>query len=132
MTATEPPSYPVALISPALAGPPFSGEHDGNDASADGAKYVSPAPTMSVFSRAVAIFTRPAQAWEGLRERAQWWFPLLIMVGLAGGFAARLHHRAFIPMMSETWDDKVQSGELPAEQVDKMERFFSSPAGLAR
>ena len=40
----------------------------------------STADSPSPFARAVLMFIRPAQAWGGLQARAQWWFPVLIMV----------------------------------------------------
>jgi hypothetical protein len=40
-----------------------------------------PSPSsLSVWQRAVAVFTRPASAFIGLETRAQWWFPLLLMM----------------------------------------------------
>lgn len=96
---------------------------------ADGA--LTDEPTLSPPQRAVAIYTRPAGAWGGLKERAQWWFPLLIVMLVSAASAALLHNRAIVPMMVETWDRQVASGQLQPEQVDKMERFFSSGPGIA-
>jgi hypothetical protein len=88
-------------------------------------------PSMSVGARAVAVFLHPTRAWSGLKQRAQWWFPLLILLLVGCGGSALLQNRALVPMMSETWDEQVQSGRMTAQQVEKMEEFFASPAGYA-
>ena len=88
-------------------------------------------PSLSVFQRAVAIFTRPTAAWSGLTTRAQWWFPLLVMVVFSAGFAAALHQRAMLPMIMESWDQAIADGKMTTEQVDKMETFMSGPVGMA-
>jgi Yip1 domain len=88
-------------------------------------------PSMSPFARAVAIFTRPGDAWGGLREHAQWWFPLLIVLVLGSLTAGILHNRAIVPMVEDQWQEAVNNGQMPAEEEAKMEAFFESPAGLA-
>ena len=90
-----------------------------------------PVKSLSVVERAIAVFTRPAAAWAGLETRAQWWFPLLVMVVFSGGFAALLHQRALLPMIVESWDQAVSDGRMTVEQVDQMEKFMSGPAGMA-
>jgi len=55
---------------------------------------------------------------------------MLLIAVFAAGFAAALHHRALLPMMSETWREQVANGAMTAEQVQKMEDFFGSPTGL--
>src|SRR6266487_2065563 len=86
---------------------------------------------LSPLARMVAIFARPTHAWTGLRGRAQWWIPLLVVVAVTCAGTALLHRRAILPMMTEQWDQQVADGNMPAEQADKMEAFFSGPAGLA-
>ena len=88
-------------------------------------------PTMSVGARAIAVFIHPTRAWTGLTRRAQWWFPLLIILIVGCGGSALLQNRALVPMMSETWDEQVQSGRMTAQAVEKLEDFFASPAGYA-
>jgi len=88
-------------------------------------------PSLSILQRLAAVFARPARAWEGLETRAQWWFPLLVMMVASGASAALLHQRALVPMVVEQWEQEVQNGRMSAEQVDHMQKFFSSPAGLA-
>ena len=85
----------------------------------------------SALARAIAIFTRPTAAWVGLKSRAGWWFPLLIMVVMSGSFAAALHERAMLPMITESWDEAVADGKMTTEQVEKMEQFMGGPAGVA-
>lgn len=87
--------------------------------------------TMSPFARAIAVFVRPTEAWVGLRERAQWWFPLLIVLLVSAGAVAALHQRAFVPMLLDQWDQAVADGQMTAQQVQGLERFFSGPGGLA-
>ena len=102
-----------------------------SSATLDDAAPQAPREGLSVLQRAIAIFTRPGQAWVGLRERAQWWFPVLIMMILAVASSALLYQRAIVPMMSENLDQQVANGQLPADQADRMERFFASPVGMA-
>ena len=84
---------------------------------------------LSPFQRFVAIFARPAHAWGGLRERAQWWFPLLITLVVSLGSMFALYDRAMIPMLSEQWGEQVASGNMTSEQVDRATAFMESPAG---
>ena len=91
----------------------------------------SEAPSLSPFARAVAVFVRPTQAWGGLRERAQWWWPVLVTILLSMGMSAALHQRALLPMLTEQWEQQAADGQIPAEQLERMETFFSSPQGLA-
>lgn len=90
-----------------------------------------PVASLSPLARAIAIFGRPASAWSGLEQRAQWWFPLIFMIVVAASGTAALHQRALMPMLSESWDQQVQSGHMTAAQAQKMEDFFAGPAGVA-
>ncbi len=88
-------------------------------------------PSLSLWARSIAVFVRPTSAWTGLQTRAQWWFPLLVMIVFGAGFAAALHQRAMLPMIMESWDEAVADGKMTAEQVDKMETFMTGPVGMA-
>ena len=88
-------------------------------------------PSLSVWQRAVAIFVRPTAAWGGLTARAQWWFPVMIMLIVGACFSLALHNRAILPMIQESWDQAVADGKMTADQVDKMTAFMGGPAGLA-
>jgi hypothetical protein len=88
-------------------------------------------PSLSVWQRAVAVFARPTAAWSGLESHSQWWFPLIVMLLLSAAFAAALHQRALMPMLSETWEQAVTDGRMTAAQVDKMEAFMGGPIGMA-
>jgi len=90
-----------------------------------------PEAVMSPPARLVAVFARPARAWDGLRDHAQWWFPLIVMVIVGCIGSALIQERAVVPMMSDTWDEQVQSGKMTQQQVDRMEEFLSSPVGYA-
>lgn len=88
-------------------------------------------PQLSPIERAIAVFIRPTQAWTGLRERAQWWFPFLIMLVLSLVVTLALYQRAVVPMMSEQWDEAVANRQMSAEQEDKMLEGMSGPVGMA-
>lgn len=88
-------------------------------------------PSPSVVQRAAAVFARPARAWDNLESHAQWWFPLLVMMIFAAASAALLHQRALVPMIVEQWEQEVQNGRMSAEQMSRMQDFFTSPAGMA-
>jgi hypothetical protein len=86
---------------------------------------------LSPWCRAIAIFSRPTEAWRGLETRAQWWFPLSIMVVCAVLLTATLHERAIMPMITERWEQMVENGQLSAEQLDRMEQGLRGPIGVA-
>ena len=86
---------------------------------------------MSPMARAIAVFANPGNAWVGLKEKAQWWFPLMIMLVVSVGVTLLLHNRALVPMMIESWDQQVADGQMQESQVDGMIEFFESPAGMA-
>lgn len=88
-------------------------------------------PSMTPWARAVAIFVRPTSAWSGLRDRTQWWWPMLFVVIVAALTAMALHQRAVVPMIMDNMEQQVASGQMPAAQMDRMEQFFASPLGLA-
>ena len=87
-------------------------------------------PSLSVWQRAVAIYVRPTAAWGGLTTRAQWWFPMLIMLLVGICFSLLLYHRAIFPMIQESWDDAVASGRMTSEQVDRASAFMGGPMGI--
>lgn len=86
---------------------------------------------ISPFQRSLLVFIQPTRAFDGLQRRSQWWFPLLIMVIVAAATSAILYHRALVPMLTENWEQQVANGQMQAEQLDQIESFFNSPAGLA-
>lgn len=87
----------------------------------------SPSP----FARAALVFIRPTKAWGGLQTRAQWWFPLLILMLFSGVFTTLLLDRAILPMTTDRWDEMVENGQMSAEARDKAEEGFQSPVGKA-
>jgi hypothetical protein len=86
-----------------------------------------PTTTLSPFERLVFVFARPAQAWSGLESRAQWWFPLLLMLTMNIAFAAVLHDRAIVPMVTAKWDDMVESGQMTPEAAEKARASLDQP-----
>jgi len=97
--------------------------------SAGAAEASSPEPSLSVFERSVAVFARPTQAWGGLRERVQWWFPLLLLVLVTGVSTWFLHDRAIAPMVLDQMEQQVADQQMPRETFERMEAFFTSPTG---
>jgi hypothetical protein len=87
-------------------------------------------PDLSLLQRAALIFVRPAAAWTGLRERAQWWFPLLLLLLVTVLGSGILYSRAYLPDMLEAMEDRIASGELTAEHVQKIEEIYRGPAGV--
>lgn len=96
--------------------------------SADAGLAPAPAPP-SLIGRAIAIFTRPTRAWDGLRERSQWWFPMLILVLVSAVSTWFLHERAIAPMVLNQMEQQVADGQMPREQFERMEAFFNSNTG---
>lgn len=91
-----------------------------------------PAPTapagerLSPWERARRVFVSPQTAWEGIEEQVQWWIPLLLMSLVTAGMFFLLYHRAYLPMLLDQLDQQVVNGQLPAEQVDRMEQVYTS------
>ena len=89
-----------------------------------------PGPSLSPLQRLVAIFTSPVSAWTGLRERAQWWFPMLIFALANTAIMGAIYRRAFLPLITAQWESKVESGEMSAEGYDRVVEMMSGPAGI--
>lgn len=87
-------------------------------------------PSMSPFARTIAVFANPAGAWGGLREHAQWWFPMILTVVISTAGMVALHERAMIPMLQDQWEQQVADGVMPADRMESMLAFMRSPAGL--
>jgi hypothetical protein len=87
-------------------------------------------PPLSLFARAVAVFTRPGQAWGGLRQRAQWWFPTVVLVVVSLTSSTLIFQRAIVPMIEDAIDRQVESGQMPAAQSDQVIEMMSGPFGL--
>ena len=86
---------------------------------------------LSPLARAIRIFTNPAGAWSGLEERAQWWIPMVSIIVLQVGLLLVTYQRAMVPMLMDQWDQAVVSGQMPAEQADKLANFFQhDPAAM--
>jgi hypothetical protein len=88
-------------------------------------------PSLSPVQRAIAIFVRPADAWDGLAERSQWWIPLLAVMILMLAGAAITYQRVQLPTILESIEDRVAAGEMTQDQLQRIEDFYSGPAGLA-
>lgn len=97
----------------------------------EAAQAPTPEPTLNLGQRTVAVFFKPGQAWTGLRQQLQWWFPMLLLGLFAAGVAAALHHRALLPMLADAWQEQVTNGNMQADQAQRMEDYFRGPMGMA-
>src|SRR5512143_3885677 len=84
-----------------------------------------PAPRLSPLARMGRIFTRPAAAWADLADHSQWWFPMVLSVGLWVVLQFVAYDHVTVPMMLESWQDAVASGRMDASAMDRMSRFFT-------
>lgn len=89
------------------------------------------APTrLSPIERAVRVFVRPQDAWEGLAERGQWWFPLLLTLLLGSVLLLAVYERSLVPMLENQWSEQVANGRMQPEAVSQARQFMvGSPAG---
>jgi hypothetical protein len=94
---------------------------------------VAPAPeaTMSPWQRAARIFVRPAAAWDGLQNRAQWFWPLLLIVLVSVVATALVYDSVIVPMQMGRVDAQVESGQLTPEQAARVEEEMSGPVAMA-
>ena len=87
-----------------------------------------PSRSLSLAGRLVAIFVRPAQAWSGLHEHGQWWFPMLLCMLLQMGLWLPLYERAYLPMYFEQLDAQIASGAIEPAQAAKAEEIMGAKA----
>lgn len=87
--------------------------------------------SLSPLGRIVAVFARPTQAWAGLRERSQWWIPLLIVTAVSVATGIALYHGAMVPDILDQMERGLASGQLNQAQFDAQSRFYASGAGMA-
>ena len=89
----------------------------------------SPSPSPSVFTRLLRIFTRPADAWEGIESGSRSWVPLLLIVAVEVAAMAATFERALLPDIFARWDDMVSAGRMePAQVAMLQEGMTSNPA----
>jgi hypothetical protein len=87
--------------------------------------------SSSLIARTIAVFVRPAHAWNGLERHVQWWFPMLVVSLAVAAFSLVLHDRVMVPMSLSGMEQQVADGKMSAQQLEDAERFFSGPAGRA-
>ena len=87
-------------------------------------------PAISIWSRSVAVFSRPAQAWTGLERRGQWWFPLVLctVVSLIG--TGLTYQRALVPTILAQFDRQVESEQITQAMADQLGERMSGPFGV--
>jgi hypothetical protein len=82
-----------------------------------------------LLKRALLVFTAPARAWGGLRERSQWWFPMLVVAIVTSVTMLAVYERSYLPMMTQGIERQVSEGQMSQQQLDRTEAFFAGPAG---
>lgn len=87
-------------------------------------------PPLSLFQRAVAVFIRPNDAWGGLHGRAQWWFPVLVLVVVSLTSSSLIFQQAIVPMIEDSIDRQVAAGQIAPQQADQVVEMMSGPFGL--
>lgn len=89
----------------------------------------SESPQLSPVTRMVRVFVRPADAWDGLREKGQWLFPLVLGLAVWLGLQAAAYDHVTLPMMFEQWSEAVANGQMEPTQEASLTKFFTeSPA----
>ena len=88
-------------------------------------------PAPGVWQRTLLVFARPSRAWNGLREHAQWWFPMLLAALVTSLTMLAVYERSYLPMMTEGIERQVADGQMSQQQLDRTEAFFAGPAGKA-
>jgi hypothetical protein len=91
----------------------------------------APEQPMGLLQRTLCIFAKPADAWTGLRERAQWWFPLLLVVVVTSATMLATYDRAIMPTIHDQFQKQLESEQITQAQMDRMETMFSGPTGKA-
>ena len=95
------------------------------------APAAEPEPGLSLWGRLVAVYARPGQAWSGLAGRGQWWFPLLLCVLVSVAGTALTYQRALVPTILAQMERQADSGQIPAEQLERVESQVSGPLPMA-
>lgn len=83
-------------------------------------------PVPSLFGRALAVFVRPENAWRGLEQRPQWWFPMLVCAAVQCAVMLPLYERAYLPMYYEQLDAQIASGAIDPAAADKAQQVMES------
>lgn len=95
---------------------------------AEPAGPATPSPArLSPFQRTGRVFARPSAAWDDLKERGQWAFPLLVGLVLWLGLQALAFDAVTVPMMLDQWSTAVAEGRMEPAQAAQAEQFFTTP-----
>ena len=78
------------------------------------------APSPSVWERTARVFVNPARAWDGLETRTRWWFPALVIWLISATLLVVTFQRIMVPMQMEQLSRMVDSGQIPADKLDKI------------
>jgi hypothetical protein len=77
------------------------------------------------------VFVAPTRAWDGLAQRTQWWFPMLLVAVVSSITMIAVYERSYLPMMTEGIEKQVADGQMSQQQLERTEAFFAGPAGKA-
>lgn len=86
----------------------------------------APEAPMSPWERAIAVFARPASAWRGLQHQVQWFWPLILTTVINVSMVAIMYDRVIVPSQLERLDQQIESGQIPADQADRIEAQMTS------
>lgn len=86
---------------------------------------------LSPLERTARIFAKPSAAWDDLKERGQWWFPLLAGAAAFVLMQVLAFDSVTLPMMSEQWEQAIAEGKMSAAQAEQAATGMSSTAGRA-
>jgi hypothetical protein len=93
---------------------------------AEPAGPATPSPArLSPFQRTGRIFARPTAAWDDLKERGQWLFPLMIAILVWVVLQTLVFEPVTLPTMLEQWSHAVEEGRMEPAQAAKAEEFFT-------
>jgi hypothetical protein len=90
-----------------------------------------PPARLSPIERTIRVFARPSAAWDDLKERGQWWFPLLLGLAVFVVMQVVSFDSVTLPMMQSQWEQAISQGNMTSEQAAQAEQGMSSGPGRA-
>ncbi len=85
-------------------------------------------PGPSLGARTLRVFARPFQAWEGLEQRSQWWFPVVVACLFQAALTLALYDQVMVPTAMESLRPKIEAGQISEAQA---EAIIASPVTRA-
>jgi hypothetical protein len=84
-----------------------------------------------VWKRTLLVFVRPVRAWDGLRERQRWWFPMLVLASIHSVCVLLTYARTVYPTIEEKFTALVEEGKVSAADISGQVAFWKGPMGAA-